>query len=99
LHIFTGGLRVHLLLDRDAFAADKTIAYDESLAHLRFTLENHATSAHSIGLAFTGLAPGSYRLIVAGKPQPAQSPVDGELKVQVPISGSQVAVELVRGAK
>jgi hypothetical protein len=99
LHILTKGQRVHLLLDRDAFTADKTIAYDDSMAHLRFTLENHATFAHPVSLAFTGLPAGSYSLIVGGKRQPAQAAVDGALTLDAPIAGSQVAVELVRTGK
>jgi hypothetical protein len=99
LHILTGGLHVHLLLDRDAFAAGKRISYDDGLAHLRFTLENHATFAHSISLSFTGFPAGSYRLIVDGARQPAQAPVDGALTLQVPSSGEQVAVELIRAEK
>jgi Family of unknown function (DUF5695) len=98
LHILTGAQHVHLILDRDAFAEGKSISYDDSLAHLRFTLENHATSAHPIVLSFTGLSSGRYRLIVAGKQLPAHSPVDGALTLQAPISGNQVAVELVRAA-
>jgi hypothetical protein len=90
---------VHLLLDRDAFAAGKSISYDDGLAHLRFTLENHATFAHPIALALTGLSAGSYRLIVDGVRRPAQAPVDGALNLQVPISGRPVAVELVRAEK
>ena len=98
-HILTGGQRVHLLLDRDAFAAGQPISYDDSFAHLRFTLENHATFAHPIALALTGLPAGSYRLIVDGTQQPAQAPVDGALNLQVPISGGQVVVEFVRAEK
>jgi hypothetical protein len=96
LHILTGSHRVHLVLDRDAFAEGKSISYDEGLAHVRFTLENHATFAHSIALALTGLPSGGYRLIVDGKRQPQQAAVDGALTLQVPISGNQVAVEVIR---
>ena len=99
LHILTGDQRVHLSLDRDAFAAGRAISYDDGLAHLRFTLENHATSVHSTALALTGLPSGSYRLVVAGKPQPAKVPVDGVLKLEVPVSGREVAVDLERGER
>ena len=99
LHILTGSQRVLLLLDRDALAAGQPIYYDNDLAHLHFTLENHATFAHTITLALTGLPAGSYRLIVDGVRQPAKAPVDGALNLQVPISGGQVAVELVRAGK
>ena len=72
---------------------------DDGLAHLRFTLENHANFAHPIALALTGLPSGNYQLIVDGKHRPEQAPVDGALALQVPISGNQVAVEVVRFEK
>ena len=74
LHILTGSHRLHLVLDRDAFAEGKPISFDEGLAHVRLTLENHATFAHSIALALTGLPYGGYLLIVDGKRQPEQPP-------------------------
>ncbi len=49
--------------------------------------------------SLSGLPAGSYRLTVGGVPQPAQAPVDGALNLQVPISGGQVAVELMRAGK
>ena len=70
--------------------------HTEGLAHVRLTLENHATFAHSIALALTGLPYGGYLLIVDGKRQPEQPPVDGALTLQVPISGNQVGVEVIR---
>jgi len=97
LHILTGAQRVHLSLDRDAFATGRSISYDDH--HLRFTIENHAASAHSTPLVFVGLRPGSYRLLVNGKSQGVQACIDGALTLQVPMSGSQVAVEVVRSAK
>jgi hypothetical protein len=87
---------VHLALDRDAFAEGMPISYDEGLSHVRYTLENHATSAHLLALALMGLPSGGYRLIVDGKRQPEQAAVDGALTLQVPISGNQVAVEVIR---
>lgn len=96
LHILTGSHRLHLVLDRDAFAEGKPISFDEGLAHVRLTLENHATFAHSIALALTGLPYGGYLLIVDGKRQPEQPPVDGALTLQVPIFGNQVGVEVIR---
>ncbi len=96
LHIFTGGRRVHLLLDRDAFAAGKPVSYDDAMTRLHFTVENHAASAHLVGLSLTGLSVGSYRLVVNGKSQAAESPVDGALSLQVPIHDAAVEVDLVR---
>ena len=96
LHILTGNQRVHMMLDRDAFAEGKAISYDDGLRRVRFTLENHATSAHQIAISLAGLSSARYQLIAGAKPQPAQVPVDGALTLQVPISGNQVAVELVR---
>ncbi|HEY4378827.1 MAG TPA: DUF5695 domain-containing protein, partial [Acidobacteriaceae bacterium] len=98
-HVLTGHQRVYLSLDRDAFAAGKPISYDDDLAHIHFTLENHASSAHSTALTLTGVGAGSYRLVVNGKPQPVQMPVDGALTLQVPVSGNQVVVALERGER
>ena len=96
LHIFTTHQHAHLILDRDAFAADTPISYDDALAHLHFTVENHATAAHSTAVKLTGLPAGSYRLAVDGKRQAAQTPVEGALTLQLPIQGRQVAIDLIR---
>jgi hypothetical protein len=96
LHIFTGHQRAHLILDRDALAAGRPIRYDDALKHLHFTIENHANATHSTVVSLAGLPPGGYRLLVDGKPQPEQMPVDGALKFQVPVGGSRVDVDLIR---
>jgi hypothetical protein len=74
-------------------------SYDDTLAQLRFTLENHVTFDHQIALALTGLPLCGYRLLVDGVRQPAQTAVDGALNLQVPVTGAQVVVELVRAQK
>ena len=99
LHILSGGQRAHLSLDRDAFAAGKAISFDDDLAHLRFTLENHAAFAHPARLALDGFPPGQYQLVIDGVRQPAQKTEDGALNLQVQISGSEVAVAMERVAK
>jgi hypothetical protein len=40
-HIVRGTQRVHIVLDRDGFAKDKPVSFDDALTTIRFTLENH----------------------------------------------------------
>ena len=42
-HIVRGAQRVHIVLDRDGFAKDKPVSFDDALTTIRFTLENRAS--------------------------------------------------------
>lgn len=99
VHIFTGGQRVHMELDRDAFAAGQPISYDDRLAHLSFTLENHASSAHPVSLSLAGLPAGNYQLIVDGKRHPFEASAADPVALQIPMTNSRTAVEVVRAGK
>jgi hypothetical protein len=50
-----GTQRLHILLDRDGFAKDKPISFDDGLATIRFTLENRATAKHETMVRIAGL--------------------------------------------
>ncbi|HXE06763.1 MAG TPA: DUF5695 domain-containing protein [Acidobacteriaceae bacterium] len=99
LHILTAGQRADLELDRDAFAEGRQIAYTDSLSRIAFTLENHASSPHSTAISLTGVPAGNYRLLVDNKTQSTLATKDGSLTLQAPVSGPQIAVELVRVSK
>jgi hypothetical protein len=90
------GISAHIYFLIAMHSRWKSISYDDALADLHFTLENHANAAHSTAVALTGLPAGRYRLLVDGKPQAAHMPVDGALDLQVPIRRSRVAVDLIR---
>jgi hypothetical protein len=57
--------RLHLVLNRDGFAAERPIRIDPSLRETRFTLENRSGDAHTTTLQLSGL-PG--RIVVEGVP-------------------------------
>lgn len=99
LHVFTGGQRMHLMLDRDAFAAGRQISYTEGLTRLSFTLENHTSFAHPVSLHFTGMPAGTYSVAASGKRQQVHTSEHGDLLVSIPIRDAQATVEVIRSAK
>lgn len=63
-HVVTSERKVHLLLDRDGFAAEQPIVVNKELNRLCFTLENRSQDAHTTMLEIAGLPLGAYRLTV-----------------------------------
>ena len=51
---------MHILLDRDGFAKDKPVSFDDALGVIRFTLENRAGTVHETVVRVAGLPPGNY---------------------------------------
>jgi hypothetical protein len=66
-HVVRGEQRLHMLLDRDGFAAGKPIAVDERLHEIRFILENRTADEHITVLRVAGLQRGDYSLFVNGE--------------------------------
>jgi len=96
-HIVRGKQRVHILLDRDGFAKDKPISFDDALAVIRFTLENHAAAKHDTLIRISGLPVGSYK--VRGQNRLAQKLTikdDSEQQLRIPISASSASVSIER---
>jgi hypothetical protein len=46
LHVMRDKQAIHMLLDRDGFAANKAIQLDSALREIRFTLENRSGDGH-----------------------------------------------------
>ena len=67
LHILQGNNRLHILLDRDGFAAKKPVFFNTELTEIGFTLENRTGDKHTTRIALSGLAAGSYTIAIAGK--------------------------------
>jgi hypothetical protein len=65
LHVVRGERRLHLVLDRNGFAADQPIWIDSSLRENRFTLENRSGDAHTTIAELSGVAG---RIAVEGLP-------------------------------
>jgi hypothetical protein len=56
LHVVRGERRLHLVLDRDGFAAEQPIRIDPSLREARFTLENRTGDTHTTTARLSGIA-------------------------------------------
>ena len=98
-HIVRGQQRVHILLDRDGFAKDQPVSFDDSLSVLKFTLENRAAAAHETEVRVTGLPPGNYT-VISGKGGDAerQKVSAGEreatsFRVLLPAAGASVEIK------
>ena len=51
-------------LDRDGFAQDQAIAFNDSLNRIDFALENRSHDAHDANLQLRGLPAGSYNVLL-----------------------------------
>jgi len=66
-HAIQGGRRLHLLLERDGFAAGWPIAVSEDWRTIRFTLENRTRDVHVTELRIAGLPAGDYTVQFNGQ--------------------------------
>jgi hypothetical protein len=66
-HLLGGARRLHLLLDRDGFAAEEPIVVDDALRSVEFTLENRTHDAHVTVVRLAGLPAGRYDVQVDGE--------------------------------
>jgi len=66
-HMIRGKQRLHILLDRDGFAAEQPIVVDNGLRQIRFALENRTQDQHVTGLRLAGLPAGDYGVYIDGK--------------------------------
>ncbi len=94
-HIVRGTQRLHILLDRDGFAKDNPIVFDDALTAIRFMLENRAATSHSSVVRVAGLPAGNYE-VTAGNARAQKLLVhDGEeqqVRIPVGVSGTQVQI-------
>lgn len=83
-HVIRGERRLHLLLDRDSFAAEQPIVVDDELREIRFTLENQTRDQHVANLRLAGLPASDYSVHI-----------DGELADQISSRGDEwITVDL-----
>jgi hypothetical protein len=97
-HIVRGNQRVHILLDRDGFAKDKPVSFDDSLSVIHFTLENRAAASHDASIRITGLPMGTYQVKAQGHSIQKLEIRDGneqQLRIPVSASGASVSIERV----
>jgi len=95
-HLLDGRHRIHLALDRDGFAAEKPICFDENLQRLTFVLENRQPQPampHTIEMTISGL-PAAYEVTADGISLPRIPAAGGS--VPLPIAEQSTMVNLVR---
>ena len=63
-HVIRGATRLHMVLERDGYAADQPVVVQDDLSRIEFVLENRAGRAHETTMALAGLPAGTYDLIV-----------------------------------
>jgi hypothetical protein len=97
-HIVRGKQRVHILLDRDGFAKDKPVSFDDGLTAIRFTLENRAAANHDVPVRIAGLPSGTYQVKAQGHSiQKLEIKGSEEQQLRIPLgaSGASVSIERV----
>jgi hypothetical protein len=96
-HIVRGKQRLHILLDRDGFAKDKPVSFDDALSVIRFTLENRATASHEAFVRVAGLVPGTYQINSQGHLlQKLEVKTSDEKRLRIPVGASGASVSLER---
>ncbi len=97
-HVMRGTQHLHLLLDRDGLAKDKPVSFDETLATIRFTVENRAATSHESTVRLIGLAAGTYEVKSEShqlQRLTVQSGEEQQLRIPVNASGASVLIERV----
>jgi len=91
-------LRLKIELERDGFAAGRTITMDKSLGKIVFTVENRTADAHKTELRISVPAGASYVLVLDGRPVPlvATGEPDYPWRAEIDVAGPVVSLELVR---
>jgi len=83
-HVLRGDRRLHMLLERDHFAAETPIVFRPDLSELSFALESASRAAHSALLRLSGLADGWYEVRMDGRlPAGAVAAKHGELRLEL----------------
>jgi hypothetical protein len=93
-HVVRGEQRVHILLERDGFAKDKAISFDDLVSSIQFELENRGGESHETIAQISGLAPGTYEVKSGGKAQAIKVHLGGEtaLNIAVGADGARVSI-------
>lgn len=65
-HIIRGKQLFHMLLDRDGYAKDEPIVFNNSLSEIHFTMESRSKREHTTKLKVSGLPAGTYEVTADG---------------------------------
>ncbi len=84
-HLLVGRYRVHIALDRDGFAPEQSIRFDDNLERITFVVENRdpqPAKPHAIQMTIVGL-PANYEVMADGKPVARLAAGGGTLAVTI----------------
>jgi hypothetical protein len=96
-HIVRGAQRVHILLERDGFAKDKPVSFDDALATIRFTLENRASAPHDTVVRIAGLPAGTYEARAENHAVQQLTVRNGEERqIRIPVGAAPAAIAITR---
>ena len=97
-YIVLGSARVQKELDRDGFAENQPVTFDDSISEVKFIVENRASNRHETVLHLRGMPGGSYQVSSDGSSISAFSIHNGEAQdVKIPVgAGNATHVSLVR---
>jgi len=96
-HILRGSQRLHVLLDRAGFAEGQAISFDDTLAHIAFTLEKRAGGRHETTVRIAGLPPGTYHVTVQDRsPQTLTSHDGEEQQLRFPMHSNGAVITITR---
>jgi hypothetical protein len=92
--------RLRIELDRDGFAAERTITLDKSLEKISFTVENRTGDRHTTGLWLSLPEGGSYTLKLNGNQVPLQPTRswDYPLRAELEVGTNSSILQLTRTA-
>jgi len=95
-HVITDEVRFHMILDRDGFAKDVPIVFDDSLATLDFSLENRSGNSHTTEIALMGLPKGMCHVWVDGeKIDTIRVESESEAVARIPVSAGSSATAVL----
>jgi len=95
-HTLLGGERLHLVLDRDGFAAGKPVEIRGGAEVLSFVLENRSGDGHSTALKVSGTFKGKYQVSADGKSLGSVSSEPGGKTVLIPVARGRNTAVVIR---
>ncbi len=96
-YVVRGATRLQLMLDRDGFAKDQAIQFDDSIKRISFKLENRSANTHQAMLQLSGLPAGTYSALAGNKSLPVFVVKNGESKsLAIPVSTDRNDVVISR---
>lgn len=95
-HAVFGKDRLHLILDRDGFAAGTQVKIDRAMSEISFDLENRSGDNHKTNLVLSGRPGGRFRIFLDGKPTGSVTINEDENAVILPVKAAGTSKVVLR---